>query len=336
MPHPGDPDEDRNDFRPQGPLLLWPEQLTRDKPSPHKSFSTPIPPRSPAGTWSNETGQGTIFTCMLCKAGTFNAKLGQTSREACRPCTQGSFCTQGADQPTGCGPGLDTLAQGAASRSDCGTLPALSRSWPPSHRPCPCVLGTMLLFLRNMSWDRGLLAVCESGFFDLEVDPIECHRCLPGANCSRAGATLRALNIDMGFWRFNSTSLIVHECDVLPSSTPYACVGGTIWAQSCAEHHHGPFCDLVRNRIGTPRPWLRMCDHIRLQPVEGHDYARVLVRPSATRASKRTGVWARAMHGVRCHHVRGLWAGHLSGLRTCAHGQCHALTAINPSTQHSG
>ncbi|GBG26330.1 PRA1 family protein B6 [Hondaea fermentalgiana] len=121
--------------------------------------------------------------------------------------------------------------------------------------PCPNELQTTVGVATSIDD-----CVAPAGFY-LEEDEegnVDVLQCATGVNCSVAGGTLEALELEPGFWRPSLLAETVFECPNMAS-----CIGGTgtlssesklrrelsLWSETryCREGHTGPYCAVCKS-----------------------------------------------------------------------------------------
>ena len=91
--------------------------------------------------------------------------------------------------------------------------------------------------------------LCERGFFH---DGSRCTPCVLGTNCTVPGLNLLMLPLEVGYWRYNRSSVDVRKCPDANRKTT-GCVGGN--EAICKANLTGPYCMLCEDALlGSATP----------------------------------------------------------------------------------
>jgi hypothetical protein len=168
----------------------------------------------PVGTFSVKLAKSDIRVCQSCPDGLFSDTV---NASACKLCPDGYECT--TSKATLCLNRAYRVNSGANVTGQCTLCPADSVA-DTSRTRCLC--------------DPGFYMVTDPT--SSRADKLKCQICPDGADCAKAGTTIRSVLPLPGFWpemRGTNTSFI--RC------INKACVGG---AKTCAINYRGNLCSL--------------------------------------------------------------------------------------------
>ncbi|KAM4652057.1 LOW QUALITY PROTEIN: uncharacterized protein O3C94_014393 [Discoglossus pictus] len=168
-----------------------------------EGFYCPVGTRSshafpcPAGTYSDQLGQGHRGSCIVCSEGLF---CQEGSSNSGTPCTRGKFCPAGTSREQDCPPGTFTHHIGASRIEQCVLCPVGFYCLSNTSYSIPCPAGT---------------------FNPLEGqdEPADCIPCPAGSACTRAGLSHPDTDCSPGY--------VCPLGSRAPTSSENACPAGT-------------------------------------------------------------------------------------------------------------
>lgn len=167
-------------------------------------------------------------TCTACAAGRFSAAQSVN----CTKCAAGRFSgSTKAEECTACSAGYFAEKTGQSACLKCSS--ELSTAYTSDEGASTCDVCTANYFMNSLT--------------------DECEECKDHIDCSASGSTLENLDVDAGYFRFDTTSYTAYECPF-----PVNCRGGNSTADQCRQGAQGPLCAVCKTGW-TFNSWAGYC-----------------------------------------------------------------------------
>ena len=265
----------------------------------------------PAGTASSDT-TGVAF-CLDCTPGTFQNESG---RLKCEPCPKFFWCAARSSAPTACDEGTTGQLENLMSKDGCDPCP--EGAWCSAGKTIPCGnntyqpktsqanAGACMPCPENAVSPEKSVSIeackCQTKYYDgnASLNEVACKLCGAGTSCPSIGTQTASLNITVGWYRINNSSVDLRRCPDYHKNKSSGCIGGIGDEGPCKPWLSGPYCRLCNVSDGS-----RYYDADESECLECNEEARRKVAILVTvvlaiALAVMLLLWLRPDHKVKC------------------------------------